>query len=314
MSHEKRFSFIQTDDRELHHALFNTLCRDYERDPQTFERLIWKELTNNPDFSELYLSNMQFILWKSWVPFNKLSKNIVDFFTEKIIATPDLDWHIQGLLLAIGKREGLRSIMGVFEQRILLEIKNKEGGKGWLNGDRYDAIPHHCNTDLREFISTHQDYLPIAGEWASKMTTDWSVYNWNISEFFQEIGRNFNDIVMSLIQKGDDESLMKAARALYSISGADFKLCLEIVHRTENEDILNEVRSAMYGTGVVSGEYGLSEAYIAKASALEKYKEDESERVKEFVRQMITNFTDRAAVERKRADEEIQLRKIEFEG
>jgi len=257
---------------------------------------------------------MQFILWKDWVPFDKLPKNIVDFFIEKIIATPDLDWHIQGLLLAIGKREGLGSVMGVFEERILLEMKSKEDRTSWLDGGRYEAVPHHFNPDLRDFISTHPDYLGIAGEWASKITTDWSVYNWNVSEFFQEMGKNFDDIVMSLIQNDDDESLMKAARALYSISGADFKLCLEIVRRTENKDILIEVRSAMHGTGVVSGEYGLSEAYIAKASALEKYKKDESERVREFVQQMIINFTDRASVERKRADEEIQLRKIEFEG
>lgn len=314
VSHEKRFSFVQTDDRELHHALFNTLCRDYERDPKIFEKLMWDEIKNNPGFAELYLSEMQFILWKNWIPFDKLSKSIVDFFIEKIVTTRDLDWHIQGLLLAIGKREGLKSIMDVFEKRILFEVKNKESRKSWLNSDRYDAVPNHFNPDLREFISSHPDYLKIAGELASKMTTDWSIYNWNIGEFFQEIGRNFDEIVMALIQKGDDENLMRAARALFSISGADFKLCIEIVRRTQNEGILNEVRSAMYGTGVVSGEYGLSNAYVAKASALEKYKEDQSDQVKDFVQQMIVSFTDRAAAERKRADEEIQLRKIEFEG
>lgn len=314
VNHAHRFSFIQTDDRELHHALLNTISRNYERDPETFEKLLWNELSGNPNLAELYLSEMQFILWKNWVPFDKLSKSIVDYFTEKIIAVLDLDWHIQGLLLAIGKREGLKTIMSVFEQRILLEIQNKKDGKSWLDGDRYDAIPHHFNPDLREFISTHPEYLPIAGEWASKITTEWSVYNWNVSEFFREIGRNFDDIVMSLIQKSDDENLMRAARALFSISGADFKLCIKIVRKTKNKDILNQVRSTMYGTGVVSGEYGLSEAYIAKATALEKYKEDQDKQVVEFVQQMITSFTESAKTERKRADEEIQLRKIEFEG
>jgi len=70
----------------------------------------------------------------------------------------------------------------------------------------------------------------------------------------------------------------------------------------------------MYTTGVVSGEYGIAEAYEKKAERLEKYKGDESERVKTFVNRMIKSFQESAKKERQRADEEKQLRKIEFEG
>jgi hypothetical protein len=70
----------------------------------------------------------------------------------------------------------------------------------------------------------------------------------------------------------------------------------------------------MYGTGVVSGEYGIANAYTSKAKSLEKYKDDNSKRVRKFAQKMIKDFQESAARERKRADEEIQLRKIEFEG
>ena len=70
----------------------------------------------------------------------------------------------------------------------------------------------------------------------------------------------------------------------------------------------------MYTTGVVSGEYGIAQAYEGKAKMLEKYKTDKSERVKKFAERMIVSFLDSAKRERQHADEEKQLRKIEFEG
>ena len=47
---------------------------------------------------------------------------------------------------------------------------------------------------------------------------------------------------------------------------------------------------------------------------LEKYKTDENKRVKKFAERMVGSFLDSAKRERQRADEEKQLRKIEFEG
>ena len=70
----------------------------------------------------------------------------------------------------------------------------------------------------------------------------------------------------------------------------------------------------MYTTGVITGEYGIAQAYENKAKALGKYKADESERVRQFADRMIKSFLDSAKRERQRADEEKQLRKIEFEG
>jgi hypothetical protein len=179
---------------------------------------------------------------------------------------------------------------------------------------RFEPIPYHFNPELKDFIAEHPDYPKVAGDWALKMTTDLSLYNWHVSKFLQRIGKNFNDIVMQLINKGDDESLMKAVGALYSISGASFDICMEIVRRTDKKDILGQVGSCMYGTGVVSGEYGIANAYTSKAKSLEKYKDDNSKRVRKFAQKMIKDFQESAARERKRADEEIQLRKIEFEG
>lgn len=119
---------------------------------------------------------------------------------------------------------------------------------------------------------------------------------------------------MVLIEKGDDDSLKKATHAMHSIEGANFDLCVEIVRRTDNTRILSQVEANMHATGMVSGEYGITNAYEGKAKALEKYKSDESKRVRKFVARMIKNFEESAKRERQRTDEERELRKIEFEG
>ena len=104
-----------------------------------------------------------------------------------------------------------------------------------------------------------------------------------MSHLFQRLGKGFSEIVASLIEKGGDDNLLKAARAMHSIDGTNFELCIEIIRKTDNKKILSQIDSNMYTTGVVSGEYGLVEAYEGKAKMLEKYKADESERVKSLL-------------------------------
>lgn len=151
-------------------------------------------------------------------------------------------------------------------------------------------------------------------EWVECMTPKWSIYNWHVSHFLQGIGYGFTEILTSLIQKGDDSSLKKAAIAMHSIAGSDLGLSIEIARRTDNEDILSMVSTNMYATGVVSGEYGIAIAYENKAKELEKYKDDSSDRVRKFVSRMIRSLNEDATRERQRADEAKQLRRIEFEG
>ena len=70
----------------------------------------------------------------------------------------------------------------------------------------------------------------------------------------------------------------------------------------------------MYSSGAVSGEYGIAITYENKAKELKKYKNDSSDRVRKFVTRLIRNLNESAAKARQRAEEEIQLRRIEFEG
>lgn len=310
-----QFSFLkEADDRVLQYALLNTLARNFKRSPKKIEQLIVEEIKSHPKYSNIFFSELPMATHRKWIDIKELNPKTIGFLQERMVEIPDIDWHVQGLLLEIGEQYGLESILDVFMKRIRKDEEEKEKEGRHILGERYEVIPYHFNPGLSKFIVEHPDYIKIAGEWISKMTTDWSTYNWHVSHLFQRLGKGFDEILASLIEKGDDDSLLKAARAMHSIDGTNFELCIEIVRKTDNKRILNQIDSNMYTTGVVSGEYGLAEAYENKAKMLEKYKTDESEQIKKFANRMAKSFLDSAKRERQCADEEKQLRKIEFEG
>ena len=310
------FSFLkkETDDRILQYALFNTLARNFVRSHKRIEPLIVEEIKNYPKYLNIFFSELPMATHRKWIDVKELHPKTIDFLKEKMIEIPDIDWHVQGLLLEIGEVYGLEPVLDVFMRRIRKDEEKKEKEGRRITDERYEVIPYHFNPGLSKFIVEHTEYIKIAGDWVSKMTADWSIYNWHVSHLFQRLGKGFSEIIASLIEKSGDDNLLKAARAMHSIDGTNFELCIEIIRKTDNKKILSQVDSNMYTTGVVSGEYGLVEAYEKKAKMLEKYKTDENERVKKFADRMSKSFLDSAKRERQRADEEKQLRKIEFEG
>jgi len=309
-----QLSFLkEADDRVLEYTLFNTLMRNFKYFIKKIEPMIVKEIKAYPDYLNMFLSELSIATHRGWISVKELLPETIDLLKEKMVELSDIDWRLQELLLAIGECYGLKAVLDVFMKRIEKDVGIKE--KISRDPDeRYEAIPYHFNPDLNKFMAEHPDYEKVTSEWTAKMTTEGSIYNWHVGHFLQNVEKGFDKVLTSLIQKGDDENLMKAARAMQSIDSVNFDICLEIIRRTDNEKIIKLVGANMYSTGVVSGEYGISEAYKKKAGQLKKYLADESERVRSFAKRMIESFQASAKRERQQADEEKQRRRIEFEG
>ena len=65
-------------------------------------------------------------------------------------------------------------------------------------------------------------------------------------------------------------------------------------------------------TGVVSGEYGRSEALERKISEISDWNDDEDECVREFAKLLETDLQRQIVYERQRGDEELALRKYRY--
>jgi hypothetical protein len=309
-----QLSFLrEVDDRFLEYALFNALLRNFRRSLKRVEPMIIEEIKGYPKYLDMFFSELSKATHMGWINIKELHPETVEFLKEKMVELSDIDWHVQKLLQAIGERDGLKAVLDVFMKRIKKDAKRKVK-EGWQIDERYDAIPYHFNPDLNKFMAEHPDYEKVTSEWTANMTTGWSIYNWNVGHFLQNVEKGFDEVLNSLIQKDDDENLMKAACAMQSIDSVDFDICIEIIRRTDNKNIIDLVEANMYTTGVVSGEYGISKTYEKKAEQLKKYLVDESERVRIFAKRMIKSFKESAKRERQQADEEKQLRRIEFEG
>jgi len=287
--------------------------RNFKYFIKKIEPMIVKEIKAYPEYLEMFLSELSMAIRRGWINIKELLPGTIELLKEKMVELSEIDWRLHELLLAIGERYGLKAVLDVFMKRIEKDIERKEK-TGWESDERYEAIPYHFNPNLNKFMAEHPDYEKVTNGWTAKMTTDWSIYNWHVSNFLQKVEKGFDKVLTSLIQKGDDENLMKAARAMQSIDSVNFDICLKIISRTDNEKIIKLVGANMYSTGVVSGEYGISEAYEKKAEQFKKYLTDESERVRRFAKRMIESFQASAKRERQQADEEKQLRRIEFEG
>ena len=89
---------------------------------------------------------------------------------------------------------------------------------------------------------------------------------------------------------------------------------MEIIGKTDSKIVIGHIHAQLFSTGVVSGEYGIANAYDSKAKSLEAYLENDNPRIKKFVKKIIQEFITSATRERQRTDEERQSRQIEFEN
>jgi hypothetical protein len=208
------------------------------------------------------------------------------------------------MLLELGD-DPIELILDIFNARIKQEKEYRST----------EVIPHDFNPELQAYLAGHQYYKKEMTKWLQDMTPRMSTYNWNVTHFIQEVGgASYSAIVMDLIERSDTKSLFQAINALESMEGTDFGLCLEIVKRTDNEDILNKVEAAMFATGVVSGENGLAEALEEKANLLDKYTTSENPRISAFANKTKKSFEESAQRSRTSSRLDKKARRLKFEG
>ena len=307
------FSYLKKENNNyiFHSVLINALMRSYHRAPKKMENLFIKEINRYPNYSNLFFNEFALAIERDWININKFSRETINLLKKMIIQLNELDYDAQNILQKIGQIN-FSEMMNIFYERIKKDVKLSQN-EYIHKEESYKPIPYHFNPSLQQLIADHSEYIKNIENWLIHLTEDWSLYNCHVAHFIQYIGSKFIDIIKTLINKGDRKNLLIAARLMHSIEEIDFDLSIEIVRKTKDRKILRQVEINLYSTGVVSGEYGLANAYEKKAKALEKYKNDKDINARKFVKKMIKSFNEDSIRERQCTDEEKQLRRIEFE-
>jgi hypothetical protein len=121
--------------------------------------------------------------------------------------------------------------------------------------------------------------------------------------------------LLDAIRKGTESDHAFVLGVLRNYRGEEFvrTLCKEIVRLMPVDSPLRtHVAIALETTGVVSGEFGMAEAYERKQREVLGWLEDPDEKVRDFARWYVQGLEKMSEAERKRVEEDIALRKFRY--
>ncbi|MCH8863620.1 MAG: hypothetical protein IID51_14115, partial [Proteobacteria bacterium] len=129
---------------------------------------------------------------------------------------------------------------------------------------------------------------------------------------FPDWAEAFGAKLLELVRTGESQNIKFVLHVLQNYEGETFlhRICREIVSvLPENHDLLTHVSMVLQSPGVVMGEFGLAEAYEVKIVEIRPWLDDENEKVRNFTANYVAGLENEAKSERRRAEEELELRK-----
>lgn len=249
------------------------------------------------------------ILWiKKDILTDSFNKNDWLVIIDSLLLIPNINYDIEDLL-SIAAKKYPGEIISFFRERVILKAKKK-------SEERYDAIPfsfYNLNKPLSE--NTNIVIKEIL-KWFEK--GEWLFY-WEGGHLLQLIFPAFNDILEKRLKELlKSKKKNKAKIVLYILRSYEgetslHNMCKEFIKMyPKSKKYQTEMFIVLSKTGVVSGEYGFVEAYKRKLNEIQSWESDKSKAVKEFVKQYEIYLKKQIVSSKKRADEEIETRKREF--
>jgi hypothetical protein len=257
---------------------------------------------------QLRLGTLEIGTIRREAPASAINENVRKCIEHSLVTATDLSYKEQELLLWLYPDDA-NKIMDVFMQRI-----------SYLGTDRklrrtlrYDAIPYHLEDNLRNAIVGSPDYADLFKSYLRAFDTKWNVKDSEIAELFRRLG-NHKSALLEFVEMAKPDDLKRALLFCEGIEPIDLEVAFAIVKRTSSKKIWSSVRSRLYTTGMVEGEYGLANAHQRKYDLIKtRYADSQNARVKKFAAETLEWLEQVIKDERKRTHEELRLRKIEFE-
>ena len=171
---------------------------------------------------------------------------------------------------------------------------------------------------MHEALQPHpRDVIASVREWRGR---DDGYSEGDISRFLSRIYPDFEEplpsTLLNFIDSANAEDLAFVASSLQGFQDrAELLPVLRAILASDvaNDDIAGVVSQVLHETGVMTGEFGAAQTYQAKAELLRPWLDDESRRVAEFAAREIHSLELRVAIENRRAQEEIAMRKLQYD-
>lgn len=297
--------------------LVDSIARHYPRykqAPAAFMKVV-QELTRHHDTR-----------WINYVWYQKesiitaLSGTDYDKILENLLWLPNIDYHAEAILKPTAENYPLK-VLEFFHTRIGFQLRERKT----KTARTYDAIPFQFHK-LGQSLRNHEDLvIPKLLEWYKDTPKeDGWFYRWEISHFIKIVFPAFTKtlerhFIMEIEARGVD-SISDVMSLLREYTGKSFLwgLCKAIITKVAFDEKYTDIKTHLFAllsqTGVVSGEYGFAEAYDKKRQDLKSWDHEGVPAFKEFLEEYNRYLHDLVVQARKKADEDIELRKRRFES
>jgi ppGpp synthetase/RelA/SpoT-type nucleotidyltranferase len=231
-----------------------------------------------------------------------------DIILASLFMLHSIDSNAEKILALIAKKIP-EKVINFFGKRIDIEETAEPGS-------RYCAIPFQLRKLVEPLSANPNQTVDSVSKWYDD---NYGLFMYRgarlLKAIFPTFPKNFEDELRKLVDTKQENNLLIVMAILRNYEGNTFLhgVCQELILALpEGSQYLDEIRAILNNTGVVSGEFGLVDAYQRKKTEVECWLTHEEERIRNFAKQYIKNLDKLIAVEKHRAEEGIELRKHKY--
>ncbi len=250
----------------------------------------------------------------SYAILNAMSHQQHQVLVNNLLTIPKIDYHAEEILVPIAEKSP-DLVLDFFCNRLNREEQVRNSATP--QQDRYDAVPFSLGK-LAEPLAVDASLV------LEKILPTYDAFGYGmfiyrgaslIRNIFPRFSSELETELIGLVRAGGEKNWLSVIAILRNYEGEEFihPVCKELVKAIpEDDELIEDIMAALQSEGVVHGEYGMAESYERKIRELEPWKEDTDSKIRTFAEKYIAQTERMASNERKRAEEDIALRKHQY--
>ncbi len=294
--------------QELDYRILRVLPWIYKQNPQTVNDMLFCLLKRLPEKNiSTFTDTILMANYRKQIILEKWPMKNFKIILQSLLRKVRLDYHEEEILAIYAKRKPLE-VVDFFRKRIIVQKGKKI--------ERFDAVPFRL-WKLPEAFSKNVEYKKVLRrillEWIG--SNDWLLREEG-SRFIYNLAPSIDVILkkelLGLIKTKKKKKIMIALRVLRSYEGASVidDICKEALRNSKGDkDISQRIKEAFWNTGLVSGEYGMRDAYQKRMDRIKKWAEERNKYIKEFANEFAKSLKKEIVEETRRTEERIMRMK-----
>jgi hypothetical protein len=233
---------------------------------------------------------------------------------ENLQLLPQIDFQAEDVLAAIAERDP-QAVVQFLCDRLYRPAERVAEMAERFDSD-FEELPYQFHT-LQDSLS--KDPAMVVAEVLGRYSADDALFEFRgakmLQAIFPQFPEGFQSELVRLVNEGNERELEFVVGVLRAFGGEGIiqPVAKEVIKRLpRSSPLIGEVEIALQSTGVVSGEYGMAEAYDRKGTEVLDWLQDPNERIRSFAAKYVADLKAMRDSERRRADEASALRRFEY--